>query len=167
MNRDMKSAEEPVAQPRTRVREIMTADVIFASKDTSVGRLVELMDGRGISGVPVVDDGQRVIGIVTDLDIIVRHTHIDPPPFLPLLEGRIPLETPAHFKRRIRHMVGMAACDIMTEDVTTIGPDEEVEALAELMVKKRINLVPVVEDGRLAGVVSRADIIRWMTDTPA
>jgi CBS domain-containing protein len=104
-----------------------------------------------------------VIGIVTDFDLVVRNTRIDPPPFLPLLEGRIPLETQSHFNRRIRHMVGTEARDVMTEDVLTIGPDEDVETLAELMVKKRINLVPVIEGGRLAGVVSRADVIRWMT----
>lgn len=146
-----------------RVRDIMTAEVISVRPDTSVGRIAQLMDGKAISGMPVVDDDGHVVGIVTDFDLVVRNTPIDPPPFLPLLEGRIPLETEGHFRKRIRHMVGTEARDVMTEDVITIGPDEGVEALAQIMVKRRLNLVPVIEGGRLVGVVSRADVIRWMT----
>ena len=146
-----------------RVRDIMTEQVVTVQADTSVARIAQLMDANAISGVPVVDDSGRVIGIVTDFDLVVRNTPIDPPPFLPLLEGRIPLETQDHFNRRIRHMVGTSARDVMTEDVVTIGADEDVETLAKLMVKRKINLVPVVEGGRLKGVASRADIIRWMT----
>jgi CBS-domain-containing membrane protein len=155
--------ETPSLRDGLRVRDLMTRDVISVKADTSVARIAQLMDGKAISGMPVVDDALRVIGIVTDFDLVVRNTPIDPPPFLPLLEGRIPLETQGHFDRRIRHMVGTEARDVMTEEVLTIGPDEDVEALAELMVKKGVHLVPVVEDGRLKGVVSRADVVRWMT----
>ena len=146
-----------------RVRDIMSGSVVTVKADTSVGRIAQLMDTHAISGVPVVDDAGGLIGIVTDFDLVVRNTKIDPPPFLPLLEGRIPLETQSHFDRRIRHMVGTEARDVMTEEVLTIGPDEDVETLAELMIKKKVNLVPVVEGGRLAGVASRADVVRWMT----
>ena len=146
-----------------RVRDIMSQTVVSVKAETSVGRIAQLMDTHGISGVPVVDDLNRVIGIVTDFDLVVRNTPIDPPPFLPLLEGRIPLETQSHFERRIRHMVGTEARDLMTEDVITIGANEDVETLAQLMITNKINLVPVVDAGRLEGVVSRADVIRWMT----
>jgi CBS domain-containing protein len=156
-------AGTPAAGNEKRVRDIMTEDAVSVKADTSIARIAQLMDAKAISGVPVVDDSARVIGIVTDFDLVVRNTPIDPPPFLPLLEGRIPLETQDHFNRRIRHMVGTTARDVMTEDVLTIGADEDVETLAKLMVKRKINLVPVVEGGRLKGVVSRADIIRWMT----
>lgn len=159
-----RAAVETVRAERgQRVRDIMTEEVVSAKADTSVGRIAQLMNTHGISGVPVVDDANRVIGIVTDFDLVVRNTPIDPPPFLPLLEGRIPLESQGHFERRIRHMVGTEARDLMTEDVITIGADEDVETLARLMVKNKINLVPVVEASRLAGVVSRADVVRWMT----
>lgn len=157
------AVETPRTESGQRVRDIMTEDVVSAKASTSVGRIAQLMNAHGISGVPVVDEVNRVIGIVTDFDLVVRNTPIDPPHFLPLLEGRIPLESQGHFERRIRHMVGTSARDLMTEDVITIGADEDVETLARLMVKNRINLVPVVEAGRLAGVVSRADVVRWMT----
>ncbi len=150
---------EPVA---TRVKHIMTMDVVSVSPSASVGRVARLMHEKAISGLPVVDIDRAVVGMVTDLDLILLNTRIEAPHFLPLLDGRIPLETPTHFRKRIQHAVGTTAKDVMSEGVLTVGPEEEVETLAALMVKERVNPVPVVEDGRLIGVVSRADVIRWM-----
>jgi CBS domain-containing protein len=59
-------------------------------------------------------------------------------------------------------MLGTLARDVMTEPVVTIGPEEDAEALAALLVKRGVNPVPVVEEGRLVGVVSRADVVRLM-----
>jgi CBS domain-containing protein len=144
------------------VKHIMTLDVVSVSPTASIGRIARLMHERAISGVPVVDPDRRVVGLVTDLDLILLNTRIAAPHFLPLLDGRIPLETPGHFKKRIQHVVGTTAGDVMSESVITVGPDDEVESLAALMVREKVNPVPVVEDGRLVGVVSRADVIRWM-----
>lgn len=150
------------APPSPRVKNIMTLDVVSVSPGASLGRIARLMHERAISGVPVVDADRRVLGMVTDLDLILLNTRLDPPHFLPILEGRIPLETPTHFRRRIQHSVGNTARDVMNENVVTTDPEEDVEILAALMVKEQVNPVPVVEDGRLVGVVSRADVIRWM-----
>lgn len=144
-----------------KVRDIMTAEVVVAHPDTSVNLVARLMAGRDISGIPVVEDG-RLVGIVTELDLIVRNTRLEPPAFFALLDARIPLETPTHYRDRMRHMLGTLARDVMTEKVVTIGPDEDLETLAEIMVKRRVNPLPVVEDGRLVGIVSRSDIIGMM-----
>jgi CBS domain-containing protein len=145
-----------------KVSQIMTSDVVVAAPDTSVNAIAKLMDARRISGVPVVDAEGHVVGIVSELDLIVRNARLEPPAFFQLLDGRIPLETPAHYKKRLQHMLGTQARDVMSEQVVTIGPDQEAEALADLMVKRRVNPVPVVEGERLVGIVSRADIIRMM-----
>jgi CBS domain-containing protein len=144
-----------------KVREIMTAEVVVAEPDTSVNLVARLMAGRDISGIPVVEEG-RLVGIVTELDLIVRNTRLEPPAFFALLDARIPLETPGHYRERMRHMLGTLARDVMTEKVVTIGPDEELESLAEIMVKQRVNPIPVVEGTRLVGIASRSDIIGMM-----
>ena len=144
-----------------KVRDVMTREVVAADPDTTVNLVARLMADKAISGVPVVED-DRVVGIVTELDLIVRNTRLEPPAFFQLLDARIPLETPGHYRERLRHMLGTLARDVMTEKVVTIGPDEDLEALAELMVKQRVNPVPVVEDGRLVGIVARSDIIAMM-----
>jgi CBS domain-containing protein len=144
-----------------KVRDVMTREVVAAHPDTTVNLVARLMADKAISGIPIVEDG-RVVGIVTELDLIVRNTRLEPPAFFALLDARIPLETPGHYRERLRHMLGTLARDVMTEKVVTVGPDEDLEALAELMVKRRVNPVPVVEDGRLAGIVARSDIIAMM-----
>lgn len=155
--------DSPAESPRPlRVRDIMTTAVISAAPDTPVHEIARLMDERAISGIPVVDAQGRVVGLVTDLDLIVRNTRFEPPAFFQVLDGRIPLETPGHYKKRLRHMLGTEARDVMTEKVQTVGPDEEAEILSERMVRTRVNPVPVVEDGRLVGIVSRADVLRLM-----
>jgi CBS-domain-containing membrane protein len=149
-----------------KVRDVMTRDVAVARADTPVHEIAGAMDARDVSGIPVVDEGGRVIGLVTDLDLIVRNTRLDAPQFFQLLDARIPLETPGHYRKRLRHMLGTAARDVMSEDVTTIGPDESGETLAALFVKSRANPIAVVEDGRLVGIVSRADLLRLMREVP-
>jgi CBS domain-containing protein len=145
-----------------KVREIMATDVVTVRRDTSVNDIARLLSERDIGGVPVVDDAHHVVGIVTELDMIVRNTRLEMPTFIQILDGRIPLETPGHYRKRLQHMLGTHAADIMTAEVVAIGPDDTVEDLAELMVKRRFNPVPVVENGILVGIVSRADLIRMM-----
>jgi len=146
-----------------KVREIMTTDVATVRQDTSVNDIAKLMHEHDISGIPVVDDARHVVGIVTELDMIVRNTRLELPAFIQILDlARIPLEMPGHYRNRLRHMLGASAGDIMTEEVVTISPDAQMEDLAETMVKRRVNPVPVIENGVLVGIASRADLIRMM-----
>jgi CBS domain-containing protein len=148
-----------------KVRELMTADVTTAAPGTPVHEIARAMSERGISGVPVIEDG-RLLGIVTELELVVRATRLEPPAFLPVLDARIPLETPSHYQHYLQHMVGTLARDVMAAVPATVGPDEDVEALAELMVKRRVNPVPVVENGAVVGIVSRADIVKMLVREP-
>ena len=146
-----------------KVREIMTTDVVTVRRDASVNDIAKLMSERGITGIPVVDEARHVVGIVTELDMIVRNTRLEMPAFIQILDlARIPLEMPGHYRHRLQHILGARAADIMTEEVATVKPDDEVQDLAELMVKRRFNPVPVVEKDVLVGIVSRADLVRMM-----
>ena len=144
------------------VADLMTRDVVAVRPDTSVNDVAKRMLERGLSGLPVVDDDGRVVGIITELDMILHHARLEGPVFLQIFDAAIPLELPGHLRDRLRHILGTRAEDVMTRDVHAIGPDSDVEDLVEIMVKKRANPVPVVEEGRLVGIVSRSDIIRGM-----
>jgi CBS domain-containing protein len=144
------------------VRDIMTRDIVKVKPDTSVSYIALLMAEHRISGVPVVDEQDRVLGVVTELDMVVRNTRLKLPAFFTLLNATIYLETPAHIKERLQHMLGLTASEIMSEKSMTITADASIEDLAELMVERQVNPIPVIENGRLAGIVSRSDIVRWM-----
>lgn len=149
-----------------KVRDIMTTEVLTVRPDTPVNDIARLMYENSVSGLPVVDQAGHVVGIITELDMIVRNTRLELPLFVQILDARIMLETPGHYEKRLRHMLGTHAEDIMTSDVVTVSPETEVEELAQLMVRRRINPVPVIEAGALVGVVSRSDIIQMMIQPP-
>ena len=107
-------------------------------------------------------DLAQQLDTIDELDLIERNTRFEPPAFFQILDGRIPLETPGHFQKRMRHMLGASARDVMTEDVVTVGPDQPLEDVAEIFVRQRVNPLPVVENDRLVGIVSRADVIAMM-----
>ncbi len=145
-----------------RVGDIMTKEVITVKPDTRVSRIAWLMAEHNISGLPVVDEDKRVLGVVTELDMMLRNTRFKMPAFFMILDMIIYLETPQHFKTRLEHIMGVSARQIMTEPAVTITPDATIETLAELMVDRRRNPIPVIQADRLVGVVSRHDIIRLM-----
>jgi CBS domain-containing protein len=76
----------------------------------------------------------------------------------------IPLETKKHYRERLTHVLGTTAREIMSAPAFTISPDASIEDLAELMVERRINPIPVVKDDRLVGIISRSDIVRMMAE---
>ncbi|RME43544.1 MAG: CBS domain-containing protein [Chloroflexi bacterium] len=149
---------------KRRVRDIMTKDVVTVYPETSVSEIARLMSEHDISGLPVVDEDDRVLGVVTELDMIVRNTRFKMPAFIAFLDAIIYLETPGHYRERVKHILGTTAREIMSEPAVTIGPDASIEELAELMVNRRMNPIPVVENDRLVGIVSRSDIIRLMAE---
>jgi CBS domain-containing protein len=144
------------------VRDIMTRDIVKVTQDASASEIALLMSQHHVSGIPVVDDQDRVLGVVTELDMVVRNTRFKLPAFFTLLNATIYFETPGHLKERLHHMLGLTAGEIMSEKAMSVPAGASIEDLAELMVGKQVNPIPVVEDGRLVGMVSRSDIVRWM-----
>lgn len=147
-----------------RVGDIMTTEVMAVQPDTRVDEIARLMSQYHISGLPVVDADNYVVGVVTELDMIVRNTHFKLPSFLFIFDNMIPLEMPSHYRDRLEKVLGTTAREIMSEPAVTISPDATIEELAELMIDRRMNPIPVVEDDRLVGIVSRSDIIRLMAE---
>jgi CBS-domain-containing membrane protein len=147
-----------------RVGDIMTTAVVSVRPETRVSEIAQLMSQHAISGLPVVDADNRVVGVVTELDMIVRNTHFKLPQFFFIFDNMIPLETPGHYRERLEKILGTSAREIMSEPAVTISPDASIEELAELMVERRMNPIPVVEVGQLVGIVSRSDIIRLMAE---
>ncbi|MBO9350168.1 MAG: CBS domain-containing protein [Thermomicrobium sp.] len=146
-----------------RVRSLMTRDVVAISPETSVGEIARLMWEHAISGVPVIDEQRRVIGIVTEFDLIAREASFNAPLYVPFLDAFFKVPGTGD-ETQLRKILATKAAEIMSSPAITIGPEEKIEALATLMYRRRVNPVPVVdEEGRLLGIVSRSDLIWLMT----
>jgi CBS domain-containing protein len=147
-----------------KVRKIMSRPALHVSPDTKVGVVAKLMVDRGISGVPVVDDSGKVVGIVTQSDLVVRNANIHFPHFLQFLDARIYLEGTRHFEEESRRMLGNTAADLMTSPCIVVEADDEIEQAATIMMEKQIHAIPVMEKGKLVGIVTQADMVRLIAD---
>jgi CBS-domain-containing membrane protein len=150
-------------------RDIMTTDVATLSPGTSVPEAAKLLVERRISGAPVVDGTRRVIGIVSEGDLIRRAELGTEKEWSGWREFLMAKRTLAHeFIRSHATRVG----DIMTKPVWTVSEDASLAELAELFEKKNVRRAPVLREERLAGIVSRADMVRalltrWADAHPA
>jgi CBS domain-containing protein len=159
---EMIMSEDMPEAKNIRVRNIMTTEVFSVHPETSVGEIARIMSAHAISGLPVVDANDRVVGVVTERDMIMRNTRFKLPTYIVFFESVIPLETHSHYRERLEHSLGTTASEIMSEPAVTVAPDAGLEELAEIMVDRGMNPIPVVEAGRLVGIVSRADVVRLM-----
>jgi CBS domain-containing protein len=138
-----------------RARDVMTTDVVTVGPDATVSEIAALLIQRRISAVPVLDGG-KLIGIVSEGDLMRRpETDTEPgtSPWLSLFTG------PGVVPNRFSKTHGMTAREVMTGGVVTVGPDATLDEVARLLESRRIKRVPVVEGGRLVGIVSRANLL--------
>ncbi len=149
--------------PELKASDIMTKEVITIKKDASIGELSEILVKNKISGLPVVDDNARIIGIVTEADIIVKDTELHFPRYFKLLDAIIYLESLNKFKANLQKHIATRVEDIMTVKVKTIKADTPVSEIADLMLSLKVNRLPVVDDNdKVIGIVTRADIVKSM-----
>jgi CBS domain-containing membrane protein len=136
--------------------EIMTTDVVTVRPDTPVAEVAAAMGRRGVSGVPVVDPENKVVGVISEKDFLTRMGVQDAKNFMSLVAGC--LMTKGCVALPIKAAL---AGDIMNTPAVTVAPDTPVQDIARLLTQKSINRVAVTgPDGRLLGLVSRADIVK-------
>lgn len=146
----------------TTVRDIMTRSVLSVGPDTPLKEVARLLIEHRISGLPVVDAAGRVVGVVSEGDLLVKEQDPEAIRHRPL--SRIFGES-AETRALLAKAEARTAGDAMTTPAITIGADRPVGAAAERMTADRVNRLPVVEDGRLVGIVTRADVIRAFVQT--
>ncbi|MGO8760969.1 MAG: CBS domain-containing protein [Desulfobaccales bacterium] len=135
--------------------EIMTADVVAVNPGTPVAEVAAAMGRRGVSGIPVVDAGHKVVGVISEKDFLSRMGVAEPRNFMSLVAGC--LMTKGCVALPIKRAM---AADIMTSPAVTVAPDTPVQTIAALLNDRGINRVPVTDPaGRLLGLVSRGDIV--------
>ena len=147
------------------VRDIMETDVPRVEPADSVETVLRVMREHELPGVPVVNEGGRCVGIITDADLVLAGDDADLhlPHYIELFGGIVFLESMSHFEDRLRKAVAATAKDMMTEDPVTVDADATVAEAARLISSKKHNRLPVVEHGRLVGVVTRLDVLEALT----
>jgi CBS domain-containing protein len=148
-----------------RVRDIMQTEVITVGPATTVRELADTLAKHKISGVPVVDAPGLVVGMVSEADVILQDADLHFPYYIQFLDSIIYLQSFGRFEERFRKMFGSKVKDVMSGEVVSIAPDASVHDAATLMADHKVNRLPVVEDGRLVGIVTRGDIVQAIADS--
>jgi CBS domain-containing protein len=144
-------AKESIMQ----ARDIMTTNVISINSAASIWNAIALMLSKGISGLPVKEDGGRVCGVLTEGDLLTRKE----------ISSRLSAQaghavTQEKDLERYIQRNGWCVADVMSRDVISALPETPVAELAATMSSRQIKRIPIIEHGRLAGIVSRRDILR-------
>jgi CBS domain-containing protein len=142
--------------------DVMTKDVVAVTTGTSIRELAEIMTRHRIGSVPVVDDKGALIGIVTESDLIEQDKSFHIPTVISLFDWVIYLESEKKFEKELMRMTGQTVGDIYTKEVVTVEPTTTVSEIADLMCDQKIHSLPVVDEGKLVGIVARIDLIRSM-----
>jgi len=139
-----------VLRMKTAVRDVMTTRVIWVRKDAPFRELAAALRRHRVSAFPVLGDGDRVIGVVSEADLLTKEA----------LDGEAGVFSGILHRRDAEKARGITAGDLMTAAVVTVAPEDTIEHAARLMYTRRVKRLPVTDaNGRLVGILSRADVL--------
>ncbi len=149
------------------VRQVMTTDVVTFAPDETVEVATRRLLERDVDGAPVVDGTGEVIGMLSSDDLLVQETQLHYPTVFSLFGAYLELPSShRRFEDELRRAVAAVVSDVMERDPITCSPDDTLERAATLMHERKVSRLPVIEGGRLVGIVARGDLLRALISTP-
>ncbi|WP_350343428.1 CBS domain-containing protein [Proteinivorax tanatarense] len=145
-----------------KVLEVMNKEVVSISKDASVEEATKLMIEKSVGGLPVVDGENKVVGMITEKDLLTRHKEFVPPPYVDILGAFVYLEDPTRANERLKKSLSSSIEDVMSTPVFSVNPEDDVQLVLGFMVEQGFNRIPVEEEEKLVGIVSRGDILKGL-----
>ena len=145
-----------------KAEDIMTKDVIAVKPETTVEELARLLIEHKISGAPVVDDDNQLVGVVTENDLIKKNARLHIPTIVRLFDAYFLLNS-KKVEDEIKKMVATTVDEICNKDILSLTEETSLEDIATIMSEKNIHLLPVLRDGAVVGIVGKADVVRSMT----
>jgi CBS domain-containing protein len=144
--------------------QIMTKQFLTISPEMSVEELARLLLRKDVTGAVIVDKKGKLLGVVTEGDLIAKEKNLHLPTIVSLFDAVIYLETSEHFKGELHKMVATKVEDIYTRDPVTIDLDSTLSDIATLMSEKRIHFLPVINEKRVEGVVGRREVLQALAE---
>ena len=146
-----------------KAKDIMTKNVRTVGTSTTVEDLARVLVEHKISGTPVVNEQDDLIGIVTENDLIRKSKKFHIPTIVRLFDAFIMLESKSSIEQEIKEMAAVTVEDIYRKEVLTVSEDTPVDEIATIMSERNIHLVPVVEGRKLKGIIGKIDIIKGLS----
>jgi len=161
IDREKQLNETPI-MPKT-VADLMTREPLTARPEMSRKEVIKILADRRISGLPVVDEHDLLIGIISETDLMWRETGVTPPAYIMVLDSVIYLENPSRYEQELHKALGQTVGEVMSRDPVSIAPEKSVQEAAKLLHERHIHRLPVLDTtGKVIGILTRGDIVRAM-----
>lgn len=148
-----------------KAKDIMTKEVITVNKEDEIENVVKIFLTNKISGVPVVDDYDKVVGIISETDLVKKNASVYPPNFITLLSGVIYLDSIKKYEKDLKVALALKAKELMSSKVIFVREEDDLQQVSDLMIKKSINRVPVLDKNNvIKGIICRYDLIKAFFD---
>ncbi len=139
----------------------MNNDVLTVTPSTPLSEAIKLLVDRKLTGLAVVDDNKKLVGILSESDLMWRETGVDRPPYMMFLGGVIYFQNPATYDRDLHKALGQTVGEVMTAHPISIHLDTTLPNAARIMHEKRIHHLPIVDaENCPIGMITQSDIVR-------
>lgn len=147
-----------------KVMDVMQTNVITISPNTEIKDIAKTLYDNRISGVPVIDLFGNLAGIVSEGDLLHKETNPRIPDAIGFLGALIYYRGVKQYESDFKKLIALTASEIMTQNVITIGKDATIEEAATLMINRNVKRLPVMENGKMIGIISRMDVIKVLME---
>lgn len=144
-----------------KVHEIMEKDVYTCPTTATIGEVLQILVDNRVSGVPIVDDSLQVVGFISDGDIM-QYIGKQNPQTIGFSTYMLVLFDETPFDQKIKELLELNVMRLATTKIIYVDADYEIDEAAKILGKKKIKKAPVLKDGKLVGVISRSEIIRYI-----
>lgn len=145
-----------------KAQDIMTKDPLTLGPDDEIAAAARIMLERRINGLPVLDRTGALVGVITQSDLVAQQKSLRLPSVFTLFDGFVPLASLDGLEAELKKITAMTVAEAMTRDPAFVAPDTPLDQIAALMADGRRHTLPVVDAGRLVGVVGKEDVIRTL-----
>lgn len=146
------------------VADIMTTDPIVVNLNTPLQEAISILADKKISGLPVVDETGKLVGVISESDLMWQESGIEAPPYIMFLDSVIYLKNPARYNKEIHKALGQTVAEVMSDRPVTIQAHQPVPEAARIMHDKKVRRLPVVDDdSKVIGIVTQGDVIKMMS----
>lgn len=145
------------------VADVMSRDLIMVKPQTPIKEAIQILAERSISGLPVVDDAGKLVGVLSETDLLWQETGVEPPLYIMFLDSVIYLENPARYDQELHKALGQTVGEVMSTNPVTVKPDQPLRKAAKLMQEKSIRRLAVTDnEDKVIGILTTGDIVRAM-----
>jgi CBS-domain-containing membrane protein len=145
-----------------KAKDIMTKDVVTVSPEMEIGQAAKLLLEKHYNGLPVLDQKGRLVGIICQSDLVFQQKKIPIPSVFTILDSVITLSSQNRIEKEVEKMAAITVAQAMTTDPVYVDPETALEEVATIMVRDTLHTLPVVEKGKLVGIIGKEDVLRTL-----